>query len=137
MFKSMFITYTSKCLVSPELNYLPLNKLVLALIITSRKLRHYFDAHSIKVLTSSLIKTVLRKADLLGRKEKWSVELGRFHIKYEPRTTIKGQIIANFIDEFIGNAEVKPDNALFAPTGGQDIEMAEADQQVENPQQAK
>lgn len=34
------VYYTSKYLVGPELNYLPLDKLVLLLIITSRKLRH-------------------------------------------------------------------------------------------------
>ena len=100
------------------MNYLPLEKLVLALITALRKLRHYFDAHPIKVLTSSPIKAALKNADLSNRMEKWLVELGRFHIQYEPRTTIKGYIIADFITEFTGNAKVELDNLLLAPTEG-------------------
>ena len=107
---------------------MPLEKLVLALIIASRKLRHYFDAHPIKVLTSSPIKVALRKVDLIRRTEKWSVELGRFHIEYEPRMAIKGQVLANFVMKFTSGAEVEPTNTLPAPTEGQDIEMSSAEQ---------
>ena len=60
----------------------------------------------------------MRKADLSGRMEKWSVELGRFHIEYEPRTAIKGQVLADFIVEFTGNEQVEPTNELPASTGG-------------------
>lgn len=59
---------------------MPLKKLVLALITILKILRHYFDDHPIKVLTSSSIKAALRKADLSGQMEKWSIELGLFHI---------------------------------------------------------
>ena len=91
------VYYVSKSLVGPELNYLPLEKLVFALIVASRKLRHYFDAHPIKVLIAHPIRATLRKVDLAGRMEKWSVKLNRFHIEYEPRAAIKGQILAYFI----------------------------------------
>lgn len=93
----------------------------MALITASRKLKHCFDTHPIKVLTSCLIKTVLRKADLSGRTKKWLIELGIFHIEYEPRITYKGQILADFITEYTGNGEVEPDNLLPAPTGGKQI----------------
>lgn len=54
--------------------------------------------------------------------EKWSVhELGRFHIEYEPRTAIKGQILVDFIVEFTCNTEagVEPINSLPVPYRGQ------------------
>ena len=111
------VYYVSKLLVGPELNYLPLEKLVFALVIASRKLRHYFDAHSIKVLTSHPIRVTLRKVDLAGRMEKWSVELNRFHIDYEPQIAIKGQVLAYFIAEFHADTVAEP--AIPAPpTGG-------------------
>lgn len=99
-----------------------MEKLVLAFVTASRKLRHYFNEHLIQVLTLSLIKAALKKADLLGRTKKCSVELGKFHIEHESRMAIKGQILADFIAEFTGNTEVRPDNQLSSPTGGQEEE---------------
>lgn len=96
--------HVSKSLVGPKINYLPLEKLVFTLVITSRKLRYYFDAHPIKVLTSHPIRATLRKSDLSDRMEKWSVELNIFHINYEPRTTIKGHVLTDFITEFYNDA---------------------------------
>lgn len=71
-------------MMEPELNYLPLEKLVFALVLASKKLRHYFDAHPIKLLTSHPIRATLRKFELVERMEKWYVGLNRFHIDYEP-----------------------------------------------------
>ena len=84
-----------------------------ALVIASRKLKHYFDAHPIKVLTSHPIRATLRRADLTGRMEKWSVELNRFHIDYEPQIAIKGQVLADFIAEFHADTVAEP--AIPAP----------------------
>lgn len=58
----------SVSLVGSELNHLPLEKLVFAPVIVSRKLRHYFDAHPIKVLTFHSIRASLCKFDLV---KKW------------------------------------------------------------------
>ena len=97
------VYYVSKCLVGAEQNYLSIEKLVLALITASRRLRHYFDVHPIVVLTSTPIKAALRRSDFSGRMEKWSMELDRFSIDYEPRTAINGQLLADFIAEFTYN----------------------------------
>ena len=43
--------YINKTLVDAETRYLPLEKLVLALVHTTRKLPHYFQAYTIYVLT--------------------------------------------------------------------------------------
>ena len=45
------VYYISKTLVDAETRYLPLEKLVLALVHAMRKLPHYFQAHTIYVLT--------------------------------------------------------------------------------------
>ena len=70
------VYYISKTLLDAETRYLPLEKLLLALVTSSRKLRHYFLAHRIEVPTVHPLASVLRKADLSGRVAAWSVELG-------------------------------------------------------------
>ena len=51
--------------------------------------------------------------------EKWYVELNRFHIDYKPRTTIKGQVLVDFIAKFHDDIVAEP--ATPTPlTGGQD-----------------
>ena len=45
------VYYISKTQVDVETRYLPLDKLVLALVHTTRKLPHYFQAHTVYVLT--------------------------------------------------------------------------------------
>ena len=56
--------FVNKSSAAAKQNYLPLEKVTCALLIASRKLRHYFDANPIKVYTSHPIKAVLRKADI-------------------------------------------------------------------------
>ena len=94
------IYYTSKVLLDAETRYLPLEKLALALVCASRKLSHYFQSHTIVVVTEHPLKSLLRKADFSGRLSRWAVELGQYDIQYQPRTAIKAQILADFIGEF-------------------------------------
>ncbi|XP_065624481.1 uncharacterized protein LOC136065342 [Quercus suber] len=84
---------------SPML-YLPLEKAILAVVLRTRKLPHYFQAPIVVVLTQLPLKTVLRSADYTGRIAKWGIILGAFDIKYMPHTSVKGQILANLVVEF-------------------------------------
>ena len=52
------------------------------------------------VLTQLLLKTILQRADYTGRIAKWGTILGAFDIKYMPRTSIKGQVLADLVAEF-------------------------------------
>ena len=83
-----------------ETRYSSLEKLVLALAVTSVKLRHYFEAHKICIKTNYPLKMVLRKPELTGRLPKWSVRLSLYDIIYEPRTDIKSQVLADFVADF-------------------------------------
>ncbi|CAL8997655.1 unnamed protein product, partial [Prunus brigantina] len=98
------VYYVSKALTDTEARYPAIEKLALALIISARKLRPYFQAHSILVLTDQPLSLVLRKPETSGRLVKWSVELGEFDITYRPRTAIQAQAIADFISEFTTTA---------------------------------
>ena len=95
-----------KSLHEAEIHYLPLEKAILAVVHGTRKLPHYFQAHTVVVLTQLPLKTILRSADYTGRIVKWGTILGTFDIKYMPRTSVKGQVLTDLVAEFAeGSAE--------------------------------
>ena len=61
------IYYVSKSLHEAKVRYLPLEKAILAVVHATRKLPHYFQAHTVVVLTQFLLKSILRSADYTGR----------------------------------------------------------------------
>ena len=70
------VYYVSKSLHEAEVRYLPLEKTILAVVLGTRKLPHYFQAHIVVVLTQLPLKTILRSADYIGRIAKWGTILG-------------------------------------------------------------
>ncbi|GJY14788.1 reverse transcriptase domain-containing protein [Tanacetum coccineum] len=76
-----------------------MEKLVLALVIASKRLKRYFQAHTVIVITDQPIKQMLSNLEVTGRLLKWSFELEEHDIQYRPRTSVKGQILADFIME--------------------------------------
>ncbi|GAV68100.1 rve domain-containing protein/RVT_3 domain-containing protein [Cephalotus follicularis] len=93
------VYYLSKALNDAEGRYPEVEKFAYALIISARKLRPYFQAHTIKVLTDKPLKQVLAKPDTSGRLIKWSVELGEYDVKFESRPAIKSQVLADFVGD--------------------------------------
>ena len=90
-----------------------MEKLILALVTAARKLRPYFQAHTIEVPTEYPMKQVLHKPETSGRLMKWAIELSEFDIRYKPKTAIKGQVLADFVMEF---TSAKPTENTQAPT---------------------
>ncbi|GKC22882.1 reverse transcriptase domain-containing protein [Tanacetum coccineum] len=97
--KQMPIYFVSRALQGPEINYTPMEKLILALVSASKRLKRYFQAHTIIVITDQPIKQILSNSEVIGRLLKWNFELEEHDIHYRPRTSIKGQILADFIVE--------------------------------------
>ncbi|GJS48653.1 reverse transcriptase domain-containing protein [Tanacetum coccineum] len=95
--KQMPIYFVSRALRGPEINYTQMEKLVLALVHASKRLKRYFQAHTIIVITDQPIKKILSRPEVVGRLQKWSIELGEYDIQYRPRVSVKGQILADFI----------------------------------------
>nr|XP_025647635.1 uncharacterized protein LOC112742611 [Arachis hypogaea] len=91
------IYFISKVLQDAEARYSRIEKLAYALLIASRRLRQYFQAHSMTVRTDQAVKQVLQKPDLAGRMLAWSIKLSQFDIKFKPRYAIKAQAMADFI----------------------------------------
>ena len=61
------VYYVSKLLHEAEVRYLPLEKVILAVVHVARKLPHYFQAHTVVVLTQFLLRSILRSVDYMGR----------------------------------------------------------------------
>ena len=80
-----------------------MEKLAFTLVTTSRKLRHYFQAHVINVLTDHPLKKAMNKLEATGRLIQWAIELNEFDVRYQPRNAIKAQVLADFIEEFTPN----------------------------------
>ncbi|KAK3013273.1 hypothetical protein RJ639_009594 [Escallonia herrerae] len=93
------IYYISKVLHDVKTRYPKIDKIALALIISARRLRPYFQTHTIIVLTDQSLRKVLLSPEASRRLVNWSVELGEFDIEYKPRTTIKAQALTDFIVE--------------------------------------
>ncbi|CAL2266627.1 unnamed protein product [Prunus armeniaca] len=102
------IFYVSKALQSAELRYPPLEQLALALVVSARNLRPYFQAHEITILTNQPLRQVLQKPETFGRLVKWAIELVEFDIQFKPRRTEKGQVVANFISELTPPITLEP-----------------------------
>ena len=94
------VYYVSKSINEDEVYYLPLEKAILAVVHATRKLPHYFQAHTVVVLTQLPLKSILRSANYTGRSAKCGTILGAFVIKYMSRTSIKGQVLADLVAEF-------------------------------------
>jgi hypothetical protein len=72
-------------------------------LISSRKLRHYFDEYKITVITDFPLADILHNQDATGRISKWAVELGALSIDLKPRTAIKSQTLVDFMAEWREN----------------------------------
>ena len=94
------VYYINKTLVDAKTRYLPLEKLVLALVHATRKLPQYFQAHTVFVLIEYPLQSLLKRSDFTGRIAKWETRLGFFNIRYRPRNIVKGQVLADFVAEF-------------------------------------
>ena len=94
------VYYVSKSLHEAEVRNLPLEKAILAVMFGIRKLPHYFQAYTVVVLSLLSLKTIFRSVDYTRRIAKWGTILGAFDIKFMPRTSIKGQVLADLMAKF-------------------------------------
>ena len=95
----MPIYYISKVTVDAETRYSKMEQMTLSLRNATQKLRPYFQAHPIVMLTNQPLRSILHKPNLLGRMLKWAIELSEYGIEYQPRLSIKGQVMDYFILE--------------------------------------
>jgi len=93
------VYFVSRTLQDPETTYQMVEKLALSLVHAARRLRPYFQNHTITVKIDYPIQKILQKPDLAGRMSSWAVELSEFSIRYEPHGPIKAQCLLDFIND--------------------------------------
>ena len=71
-----------------------------ALVMAAWKLKPYFQAHTIIVLTDQPLKRAMSNPEAAGRMALWAIELSEFDVQYRPRIAVKGQVVADFIAEY-------------------------------------
>jgi hypothetical protein len=73
--------------------------------MASCKLRHYFEAHKIRVTLDQGLGDLFRNPEASTRIAKWATKLSNYNITFEPRTAIKSQVLADFIVDWTEPSE--------------------------------
>jgi hypothetical protein len=82
-----------------------LENIAYMVIMASCKLRHYFEAHKVRI-TSDRGLGELWNPEASARIAKWAAELSGYNVTFEPRTAIKSQVLADFIVEWTGPSKL-------------------------------
>jgi hypothetical protein len=80
--------FVFEVLRSSKKKYTELEKVLYAVLMVSRKLRHYFQAYHIIVPSSQPLQDIMRNREAIGRIGKWAAELNEFSIDYVHRFSI-------------------------------------------------
>jgi ribonuclease HI len=102
------VYFLSEVLGHSKKKYPQVQKLLYAVLLTARKLHHYFDNHKVIVVTGFPIGDILHNKEAIGRIAKWACELGAHDIEFRPRTAIKTQALVDFVSEW--TEQQVPDN---------------------------
>jgi len=93
------VYFVSRVLHGAEVRYQMGEKVALALVITARRMRMYFQNHRVIVKNNYPIMKILTKQDLVGRMIGRAIKLSEFHIQYHPMGAIKSQALADSATE--------------------------------------
>ena len=94
------VYYISEVLSETKTRYPQIQKLLYAVVLARCKLRHYFEAHPVTVVSSFPLGEIARNREAEGKIAKWSVELMGETLTYAPCKAIKSQILADFVAEW-------------------------------------
>jgi hypothetical protein len=91
------VYFINKVLSDSKTQYFHIMKLAYALLITSHKVSHYFQANQIEVHPSLTLGEILNNKEATGKIAKWAIELSMHDIVYKPRIAIKAQALSDFV----------------------------------------
>ena len=91
------VYYISEVLSASKQNYPHYQKMCYGVYMAAKRLKPYFQAHLIIVVSSAPLADIMGSRDAAGRVAKWAIEVASHGIQYEPRTAIKSQALADFL----------------------------------------
>jgi hypothetical protein len=94
------VYFVSEVLSETKVRYPQVQKLLYVVVLTRRKLRHYFESHPITVVSSFPLGEIVQSREALGRVAKWVVELMGKTLSFTPKKAIKSQALADFSIEW-------------------------------------
>ena len=94
------VYFISEVLSETKTRYPHIQKLVYAIVLARRKLRHYFESHPVTVVSSFPLGEIIQNREASGRIAKWAVELMGETLSFAPRKAIKSQVLADFVAEW-------------------------------------
>jgi predicted regulator of amino acid metabolism with ACT domain len=95
------VYFMSEVLTWSKRFYSEMEKICYAVIMSAHNLRHYFEVHTIKVLTNQLLNDIFGNIDSSDRISKWATELSEHIVDFEKRSATKSQILADFVAEWM------------------------------------
>jgi hypothetical protein len=113
------VYYVSEVLTPSKCNMTELEKIAYAVVMSSRKLRHYFEAFKVRVTSDRGLGKLFRNPEASVRIAKWAAELSGYHINFEPRTAIKSQVLAeaDALAKAAARGESLPSDVFFHVIG--------------------
>jgi hypothetical protein len=126
------VYFISEVLSETKIHYPQIQKLLYTVILTRRKLRHYFESHPVTVVSSFPLGEIIQCREASSRIAKWAVELMGETVSFAPRKAIKSQVFADFLAEWadtqLPTAPIQPelwtmyfDGSLMKTGAGADL----------------
>jgi hypothetical protein len=92
-YKQVPIYFVSEAVASSKKYYSEMEKICYIIVMSARKLRHYFEAHRVRVLTNQPLNNIFDNQDCSGRIRKSVMELYEHVVDFEKNSTIKSQVL--------------------------------------------
>jgi hypothetical protein len=102
------IYYLSEVLSASKQNYPHYQKMCYDVYFAAKKLKQYFQEHSITVVCTAPLAEIMGNRDASGRVAKWAIELAPHTILYQPHTAIKSQALADFLVDWAESQYLPP-----------------------------
>jgi hypothetical protein len=107
------VYFVSKALSGPKLLYSELETIAYAVVMATRKLRHYFEAHKVTVLTDQHLNDLFINKEASSRIAKWETKQLEHTIDFGKRSTNKSQVLVEFVVNWTSPSNIAGDEELI------------------------